>query len=259
MKKVHMKAGFAICAVILSCALAACENADSQASEVVTTSAETTTTTAATETTTSTVESTAEVTEIEAAATVDDSRSDIGDRYLTTYQKRIPMTEMELTANGKTYQCVIFMYHVDNETPGELYGQCAAELFLDDELIDRCNLVHFSGLSGPAYSKDDLGAYFTVLNLENENDVLAFMSPSKQMGTDDNGDSTVVMDATFYAIDADDQWIRVTRPLTDQEVADQREKGADLYWFFVTDDYDIDGNRVTFHAHWDVTTENYEE
>lgn len=169
-----------------------------------------------------------------------DETREIG-RFIYEYQTRIDLYNTTLKANGKEYECSVYMYHVDNETAGTLYGQIVAELYLDGRLLDREHLINTTGSRGPEFSKDDLGEYFSTLNMSE--DVLMYAVPDifeDYIGT------------VFYKVNEEERFEMIVRYHDEDE-------GDDFYaapkhrplimagWFKLTDSYDIDGDRIIYH------------
>ena len=76
----------------------------------------------------------------------------VGEPYLTECQTRISLFNSPIKANGKEYNCEVFLYHIDNETTDTVNGLTAIELSCNGIVLDRNNIYTNCGIVKPVYS-----------------------------------------------------------------------------------------------------------
>lgn len=174
-------------------------------------------------------------------ADTENEPDNIGENYLSEYQTRITLFSSPLKADGKEYDCEVFMYYVNNETEDTVNGLTAIELSYSGTVLDRKNIYSNCGIGNPAYPKDGENEYWSVLPLKN--DVAAFMAPA-----DGN-----FCDAVFITVNADEKLEWITRNFSAAEMAEKEKTGERITipeqrFFTVTDSYEISGNDITFYT-----------
>lgn len=215
----------------------------------------------------STTDPSSTATEVTAAAVTDTVETEtpivIDDDLLNTSgelpRDRQPVLyATKLNCNGKRYDLTVLMHRIrgfespDGVTDSDksyIWGDVALELSLDGEVKNTLWVYEycygFGQNGGMPFDIKNLGSdYFRVLEMEQ--DVLAYITPNKPFGTEDEN-AGVILNAMFFTVDKDDNLICIRNADDDDREEMEVKPNAALIipegcYFKITPDFDIESN-----------------
>ncbi len=162
-------------------------------------------------------------------------------------EEHITLFETQLKANGKTYDCDVYIYWLYEETKEVYRGLLAMDLYYGGELLDTSAITCLVGNLGPEFDKGDMEKYFDVI--EGENDVFAYSNLiplSRLYSSFTEAQREMLHLTSFYTVSAEEKIIRVQRYIEEGELLYKYDTAA-LWLFRITDSYERDGDKILYH------------